>query len=102
MPAVKAFSINATLNFVLQITVFVTVMTLDLKGILESGIDLVCCFNANSDIVNSSKLPFLQRTLAKYYTTFLLKPLNRKVVMLTLNQVSKSNELISILSLIHI
>ena len=53
MPAVRLFSLYAAvsvlIDFLLQITVFVTFITLDHKRTLESRVDVLCCLRVSPD-----------------------------------------------------
>ena len=49
MPAVKAFAIYAagalTINFIMQITCFVALMSLDMKRLNQARYDIFCCIH---------------------------------------------------------
>ena len=51
MPAVRAFALYAagalSINFVMQITCFVAVMSLDMKRFTNGYYDVICCVKGN-------------------------------------------------------
>ncbi|XP_059177253.1 NPC intracellular cholesterol transporter 1-like isoform X2 [Physella acuta] len=85
MPAVKIFSLYAAMavmfDFLLQITIFVSLLTLDAKRQESNRIDVLCC----------QKLPLKKRkahhgllytVVDKYYSHFLMKEWVRPIVMI--------------------
>ena len=88
MPGVRAFSLNASLaiiiNFIMQITCFVVLLTLDAKREQSRRVDLVCCIklklNAVTDKFQKRK-SFLYNFFRKIYTPILFNNVVRAVVI---------------------
>jgi len=80
MPAVRLFSLYAGLSviidFLLQITIFVTFITLDHKRMIENRFDVVCCFQTRETTKSSknnndaSKGPVNRRFLLPRWSWF--------------------------------
>ena len=88
MPGVRAFSLYASLaiilNFFLQITCFVVLLTLDAKREQAKRVDLFCCVKLNikddsSDL--SKRKSFLYRFFKKIYTPLLLNDFVRPFII---------------------
>ncbi|XP_033249030.1 NPC intracellular cholesterol transporter 1 isoform X1 [Drosophila miranda] len=86
MPAVKAFALYAgvalIIDFLLQITCFVSLFTLDTKRKEENRLD-ICCFlkGKKSDIINNSE-GLLYKFFKSVYVPFLMKKIVRVLVMI--------------------
>ncbi|TBU32872.1 multidrug efflux transporter AcrB transmembrane domain-containing protein [Dichomitus squalens] len=93
MPAVRNFALYAAgsvfLNALLQVTVFVSALVVDLKRVEASRVDCFPCVRLPPRIAlleappSGSGLGFLARVIRKYYAPLLLKPLAKGVVLLT-------------------
>lgn len=89
MPAVKIFSLYASLSvfisFILQITCFVSLMTLDCKRELSNRYNLLCCFKqneSNNSIEKKYKKSYLFRLFKNLYAPFLMNKWIRPIVIL--------------------
>jgi Niemann-Pick C1 protein len=86
MPGVRAFSLYASLaivlNFLMQITCFVVLLTLDAKREKAKRVDLFCCLkvNVDSDVLNNKK-SFLHKFFKNVYTPLLLNNYVRAFVI---------------------
>ncbi|EDV98847.1 GH13378 [Drosophila grimshawi] len=86
MPAVKAFALYAgvalLIDFILQITCFVGLFTLDTKRRDENRLD-ICCFIKckKSDVVHNSE-GLLYKFFKSVYVPFLMKKVVRAIVMI--------------------
>ncbi|KAK9506477.1 hypothetical protein O3M35_008412 [Rhynocoris fuscipes] len=84
MPAVKAFALYAGmalfLDFLFQITCFVSLLALDTLRQSENRLDVICCFHASS---KSEPPPegLLYRLFKSLYVPFLMNRLTRPTVM---------------------
>ncbi|RPD67274.1 multidrug efflux transporter AcrB transmembrane domain-containing protein [Lentinus tigrinus ALCF2SS1-7] len=93
MPAVRNFALYAAgsvfLNALLQMTVFVSALVVDLKRVESHRVDCFPCVRLPPRIAlleappTGSGLSFLARVIRKYYAPLLLKPLVKGVVLLT-------------------
>lgn len=76
MPAVKTFALYAAvalfIDFILQITAFVALMTIDQKRVESGRLDLFCCFKTKKEVSKEASHGLLQTGFEKYYTPFLL------------------------------
>ncbi|RNA26124.1 Niemann-Pick C1, partial [Brachionus plicatilis] len=88
MPGVRAFSLYASLaiiiNFLMQITCFVVLLTLDAKREQAKRIDLLCCIKLNLSAMGDSlqkKKSFLYKFFNKVYTPILFNNVVRAVVI---------------------
>ena len=88
MPGVRAFSLYASLaiilNFLMQITCFVVLLTLDAKREASKRIDVAFCFKLNlneQEEVNRSGKSSLHRFFKNYYTRVLLNDYVRASVI---------------------
>ncbi|KAF8164995.1 patched family-domain-containing protein [Crassisporium funariophilum] len=91
MPAVRNFALYAAgsvfLNAVLQVTVFVSALSLDLRRYESSRIDCFPCVRLPSRIALSDApttntgLGRIARFIRKYYAPFLLKPIVKGLVL---------------------
>ncbi|KAG6911630.1 hypothetical protein DXG01_007880 [Tephrocybe rancida] len=108
MPAVRNFALYAAgsvlLNAILQVTVFISALLLDLKRYEASRIDCFPCIRLPSRIalldgpVTGSGVGRIGRFIRRYYAPFLLNPLTKGVVMITFAGVFVA----SIISMQHI
>lgn len=90
MPGVRAFSLYASLaivlNFLLQITCFVALLSLDAKRERARRSDMLCCIKfKNLDVseINAGKKSFLHMWFKEIYTPFLLNNVVRAFVIVT-------------------
>ncbi|KAI9066747.1 multidrug efflux transporter AcrB transmembrane domain-containing protein [Trametes sanguinea] len=108
MPAVRNFALYAAgsvfLNALLQVTVFVSALVVDLKRVEANRVDCFPCVRMPPRIAlleappASSGLSFLARFIRKRYAPFLLKPLVKGIVLLVFGGVLVA----SIISMQHI
>lgn len=84
MPAVRVFSLYAAMavlfDFLLQITVFISLLTLDAKRQEAARLDVACCVGTNA----GKRKPhngILFTFVSKYYSKFLMKEWVRPIVM---------------------
>lgn len=88
MPGVRAFSLYASLaiilNFIMQITCFVVLLTLDAKREQAKRIDILCCFKlkVNESEINNGQKSFLHRYFKDIYTPFLFNDYVRASVII--------------------
>jgi Niemann-Pick C1 protein len=90
MPGVRAFSLYASLaiiiNFVMQITCFVALLTLDARREKAKRVDILCCFKLNLKNINMEKIKniksFLHRFFECAYTPSLLNNYVRASVVI--------------------
>ncbi|XP_073978633.1 Niemann-Pick type C-1a isoform X3 [Rhodnius prolixus] len=84
MPAVKAFALYAGmalfLDFLFQITCFVSLLALDTIRQSENRLDIVCCFHASSKNEHPPE-GLLYRLFKSLYVPFLMNRLTRPTVM---------------------
>ncbi|KAH9853585.1 multidrug efflux transporter AcrB transmembrane domain-containing protein [Lenzites betulinus] len=108
MPAVRNFALYAAgsvfLNAVLQVTVFVSALVVDLRRVEASRVDCFPCVRLPPRIAlleaptGGSGLGFLARFIRKRYAPFLLKPVVKGVVLLGFSGILVA----SIISIQHI
>lgn len=83
MPCIQSFALYAAfalvINFVLQLTCFVSLISLDYRRRLENRIDIFCCITAKSTREASKQL--LRHFFEKYYTPFVLHAGVRPIVI---------------------
>ncbi|OQV16883.1 Niemann-Pick C1 protein [Hypsibius exemplaris] len=86
MPAVKIFSLYAALavliDFLLQISCFVSLMTLDAKRQDSSRVDFFCFIKGSKKTTDNSP-GILYRFVSRYYTPFITSKMVRVLVLLT-------------------
>ncbi|KAI0291752.1 multidrug efflux transporter AcrB transmembrane domain-containing protein [Russula brevipes] len=92
MPAVRNFALYAAgsvlLNALLQVTVFVSAMALDLRRLEAGRVDCLPCIEIPARIQlpestpNGSSLGSLARFIRKYYAPFILRPVIKVAIML--------------------
>ncbi|KAM3610337.1 uncharacterized protein V6R79_002489 [Siganus canaliculatus] len=86
MPAVKTFALYAALavlmDFILQMTAFVALLSLDVWRQDNSRCELVCCVKVEKPRRNKPNKGFLLPIMKKYYAPFLLNTYTRIIVML--------------------
>ncbi|KAI0921783.1 hypothetical protein AcV7_008053 [Taiwanofungus camphoratus] len=108
MPAVRNFALYAAgsvlLNAILQVTVFVSALVIDLKRVEASRVDCFPCIRLPSRIalldepLSSSGLGPIARFIRRHYAPFLLQPMVKGMVLLTFTGILFS----SIISIQHI
>ncbi|KAF9221917.1 multidrug efflux transporter AcrB transmembrane domain-containing protein [Gyrodon lividus] len=108
MPAVRNFALYAAgsvlLNALLQVTVFVSALAIDLKRVEASRADCFPCIRMPSRIalldvpLGSSGLGTVARFIRRHYAPFLLQPAVKGVVLLTFSGFF----VLSVISLQHI
>ncbi|XP_049852648.1 NPC intracellular cholesterol transporter 1 homolog 1b-like isoform X2 [Schistocerca gregaria] len=86
MPAVNTFALYASvatiLNFIFQITCFVSIMTLDDKRQSENRYDICCCVKSEKAVDDTPSEDFLYLLFKSYYSKFLLNRFVKIVVVL--------------------
>ncbi|KAL4081933.1 patched family-domain-containing protein [Scleroderma yunnanense] len=91
MPAVRNFALYAAgsvlLNAILQVTVFVSVLTLDLKRAESGRVDCFPCIRLSSrialvDAASYGGIGRIARFIRRHYAPFLLQPVIKGVVIL--------------------
>ena len=79
MPAVKAFALYAgmalLIDFLLQITAFIALMTLDIKRQEKRKFDILCCLGSSSKKPSKEHVPVLYKVFEVFYAPFLLSSL---------------------------
>ncbi|KAI0068877.1 multidrug efflux transporter AcrB transmembrane domain-containing protein [Artomyces pyxidatus] len=108
MPAVRNFALYAAgsvfLNALLQVTVFISALTLDLRRTEASRMDCFPCIILPSRIqllevpASGSSLGILARLIRKYYAPFLLKPAVKGAILLVFGGLF----IMSVISIQHI
>lgn len=108
MPAVRNFALYAAgsvlLNAILQVTVFISALLLDLKRVEASRVDCFPCVRLPSRIAlldgppSGSGLGTIARFIRRHYAPFLLKPLVKGFVMIAFTGVF----IASVISMQHI
>ncbi|EIM88474.1 multidrug efflux transporter AcrB transmembrane domain-containing protein [Stereum hirsutum FP-91666 SS1] len=91
MPAVRNFALYAAgsvlLNAILQVTVFISALVLDLRRVESNRVDCFPCIRLPSRIQlleaapTATSIGTLARLIRKYYAPFLLKPVVKGVVL---------------------
>lgn len=85
MPAVKSFALYAALavllDFVLQMTAFVALLSLDARRQEASRCEVACCVTVSTPRSNKPNEGFLLPLMRKYYAPALLHPVTRIVVV---------------------
>ncbi|KAM5171859.1 NPC1-like intracellular cholesterol transporter 1 [Mantella aurantiaca] len=86
MPAVRTFALNAALaillDFLLQISMFVALVSLDMKRQESSRFDVCCCIKTKSEKPNKKSEGLLVLFMQKVYCPILLNTVSRVIVML--------------------
>ena len=86
MPAVKAFALYAgmahLIDFLLQITAFIALLTLDIKRQEDQRLDILCCVKANKKTDSKKHVPVLFNIFQHFYGPFLLHKYVRPCVMI--------------------
>ncbi|RWS22853.1 hypothetical protein B4U80_06114, partial [Leptotrombidium deliense] len=88
MPAVRVFALNAAValvvDFLLQMTVFVALLTLDWKRQKSMHFDLFCCFKhkALEETENENDPGLLYKFFETIYAPFLMKDVVRELVII--------------------
>ncbi|KAM8760598.1 NPC1-like intracellular cholesterol transporter 1 [Acanthopagrus schlegelii] len=85
MPAVKSFALYAALavlmDFVLQMTAFVALLSLDARRQDNNRCELLCCLTVKTQRANKPNEGFLLPLMRKYYAPALLNCYTRIIVM---------------------
>lgn len=85
MPAVKSFALYAALavlmDFVLQMTAFVAVLSLDARRQDGNRCELACCVTVKTTAPSKPNEGFLLPVMRKYYAPVLLRPVTRVIVV---------------------
>lgn len=85
MPAVKSFALYAALavlmDFVLQMTAFVALLSLDARRQDNNRCELVCCLTVKTQRANKPNEGFLLPLMRKYYAPALLNCYSRIIVV---------------------
>uniref|UniRef100_A0A3B5ACF2 NPC1 like intracellular cholesterol transporter 1 n=1 Tax=Stegastes partitus TaxID=144197 RepID=A0A3B5ACF2_9TELE len=86
MPAVKSFALYAAMavlmDFVLQMTAFVALLSLDARRQDSNRCELICCVKVDKEHSNEPNEGFLLPFMRKYYAPVLLHSFTRFIVML--------------------
>ncbi|XP_069555808.1 NPC1-like intracellular cholesterol transporter 1 [Brachyistius frenatus] len=86
MPAVKTFALYAALavlmDFILQMTAFVALLSLDTRRQDNNRCELLCCVTVSTERPNKPNEGFLLPFMRQYYAPVLLHSYTRIVVML--------------------
>ncbi|KAM4749084.1 NPC1-like intracellular cholesterol transporter 1 [Rhinophrynus dorsalis] len=86
MPAVRTFALNAALaillDFLLQISMFVALVSLDSKRQEDSRFDICCCVKSKSEKPKKKSKGLLVPFMKKVYCPLLLNPVSRVIVMI--------------------
>ncbi|XP_023249762.1 Niemann-Pick C1-like protein 1 [Seriola lalandi dorsalis] len=86
MPAVKSFALYAALavlmDFILQMTAFVALLSLDARRQDNNRCELLCCVKVSTQRPNKPNEGFLLPFMRKYYAPVLLHRYTRIIVML--------------------
>ena len=85
MPAVKSFALYAALavlmDFLLQMTAFVALLSLDARRQDSNRCELVCCVRVGTRRPMKPNEGLLMPLMRKYYAPVLLHPVSRVVVV---------------------
>uniref|UniRef100_A0A6Q2ZG95 SSD domain-containing protein n=1 Tax=Esox lucius TaxID=8010 RepID=A0A6Q2ZG95_ESOLU len=85
MPAVRSFALYAALavvlDFVLQMTAFVALLSLDCKRQDRNRCEVVCCITVKTPAPSKPNEGFLLPIMRKYYAPVLLHPVTRVIVV---------------------
>ncbi len=85
MPAVKTFALYAALavliDFLLQMTAFVALMSLDTKRQDANRYELLCCVKSSTERAKKPSKGFLLPFMKKYYAPVLLHSYTRIIVV---------------------
>lgn len=85
MPAVKTFALYAALavlmDFILQITAFVALLSLDARRQDSNRCELVCCVKVSKKRPEKPNEGFLLPLMRKYYAPVLLNRYTRIIVV---------------------
>uniref|UniRef100_A0A8C7GR78 NPC1 like intracellular cholesterol transporter 1 n=1 Tax=Oncorhynchus kisutch TaxID=8019 RepID=A0A8C7GR78_ONCKI len=85
MPAVKSFALYAALavlmDFVLQMTAFVALLSLDARRQDGNRCELACCVTVKTTAPTKPNEGFLLPAMRKYYAPVLLHPVTRVIVI---------------------
>ncbi|XP_020288824.1 Niemann-Pick type protein homolog 1B-like [Pseudomyrmex gracilis] len=86
MPAVNTFAMYASLsiliNFLLQITAFVALLSLDCKRFENNRLDVCCCITINNSKTDEHSKGLIYTIFERVYTPFLMKTPVRIIVFI--------------------
>ncbi|XP_040270508.1 NPC1-like intracellular cholesterol transporter 1 [Bufo bufo] len=86
MPAVRTFALNAALaillDFILQITMFVALVSLDAKRQEQNRFDVCCCVKTKIEKPKKKTKGLLVSFMKKVYCPIILNPFSRVIVMI--------------------
>eukprot|EP00057_Strongylocentrotus_purpuratus_P023567 XP_011678041.1 PREDICTED: Niemann-Pick C1 protein-like [Strongylocentrotus purpuratus] len=86
MPAVRIFALysgmSVLINFILQITAFVALLSLDVRRQESGRFDIVCCIPPKHKDPVPKKMGLLQIVMKKYFAPFVMKKWVRPAVIL--------------------
>ncbi|KAG8574528.1 hypothetical protein GDO81_009218 [Engystomops pustulosus] len=86
MPAVRTFALNAALSilldFILQISMFVALVSLDAKRQEGNRFDFCCCIKSKTEKPKKKSKGLLVTFMKKVYCPIILNPVSRVVVMI--------------------
>ncbi|KAG1930943.1 NPC1-like intracellular cholesterol transporter 1 [Pimephales promelas] len=86
MPAVKSFALYAALavlmDFILQMTAFVALLSLDARRQDANRCEIACCVTVRTPRPSKPNQGFLLPLMKKYYAPALLNPVSRVIVIL--------------------
>ncbi|KAK7603119.1 hypothetical protein V9T40_003118 [Parthenolecanium corni] len=84
MPCIKSFALYAAvallINFILQLTCFVSVITLDYRRRMDSRMDIFCWVKVEVDKTESTN--FLKSAFENFFTPFVLNKFMRPLIIL--------------------
>ncbi|XP_076281170.1 NPC intracellular cholesterol transporter 1 homolog 1b [Lasioglossum baleicum] len=88
MPAVNTFALYASLsifiNFLLQTTAFISLLSLDTQRLQSNHLDVLCCIKVkdDEDLKVAENFGIVQTIFKRFYTPFLLKMPVRIIVLI--------------------
>lgn len=89
MPAVKSFALYAALavlmDFILQMTAFVALLSLDARRQDNNRCEVLCCVKVSTQRPKKPNEGFLMPFMKKYYAPVLLHRYTRIIVVMPLN-----------------
>ena len=101
MPAVKSFALYAALavvmDFVLQMTAFVALLSLDTRRQDKNRCELLCCVTVSKQRAKKPSEGFLLPFMRKYYAPFLLHNITRIIVVKLLMQFMMHRDVLNVM-----
>ncbi|XP_076646594.1 NPC intracellular cholesterol transporter 1 homolog 1b [Halictus rubicundus] len=88
MPAVNTFALYASLsiliNFLLQTTAFISLLSLDAQRLQNNYLDVLCCVKVknNEDVKVAENFGIVQTIFKRFYTPFIMKKPVRIIVLI--------------------